>query len=327
MVATAPSQTMRIVQQHELGGPEVLKIAEAPIPRPAEDQVLIRVSYCGVNFADILGRRTGNNHLATAQLPIIPGAEVVGRREDTGERVVAICGTGGYAQYAIAPRARTFAVPAGIDDGQALALLVQGLTAWYLYQCTAVKPAETVLIHAAGGGVGSLAVQLGKLLGVRRIIATASTESKRELARTLGADVALDSSGPGLPDRVRVANSGHPIDVVFERSGGALFEESLALLAPFGRVLVYGSSSGEENTLSTRRLIAGSRTVSGLWLMDALRDAQQTTEALRRLFDWCRRGALKPVLGTVYPLTQAAQAQIDMAERRTTGKVLLDANK
>src|SRR3954469_14501493 len=158
---------MRAIQMQEFGGPEVLQLAELPTPEPAEDEVLIRVSRAGLNFADTHQRT--NSYLAAAELPLVPGAEVAGVREDTGERVVALCGNGGYAEYATAPGAMTFPIPDGVDDGTALALLLQGLTAWHLYKtCARVQPGETVVIIAAAGGVGSPAVQLGKPPGGRR---------------------------------------------------------------------------------------------------------------------------------------------------------------
>ena len=172
---------MRAIQQEEFGGPEVLQLADVPRPAPQEGEVLVRVTRAGLNFADTHQRT--NSYLARATLPLIPGAEVAGVREDTGERVVALCGTGGYAEYATAPESLTFPIPDDLDDGTALAILLQGLTAWHLYRTSArIQPGETVVVHAAAGGVGSLAVQLGHPLGAGRVIATASTEEKRELA-------------------------------------------------------------------------------------------------------------------------------------------------
>jgi len=162
---------MRAIEQREFGGPEVLELVELPVPRPGDGEVLIRVSRAGVNFADIHQRR--NEYLAEQRLPLVPGAEVAGVREDSGERVVALCGRGGYAEYATAPAALTFPLPDAVDDGTALALLIQGLTAWHLYRTSArLQPGESVVVHAAAGGVGSLAVQLARPMGAGRVIAT-----------------------------------------------------------------------------------------------------------------------------------------------------------
>lgn len=318
---------MRAIQQSQFGGPGVLKLVDASVPAPSDDEILIRVSLCGVNFADILGRESGNNHIAMTRLPAIPGAEVAGVREDTGERVVAICGSGGYAQWAAAPLSRIFAVPDGVDDHSALALAVQGLTAWFLYHgAGGLKSTDTVVVHAAAGGVGSLALQLGKLLGARRLIATASTEAKRELAVELGADATTDSDAQGLTERLLAANDGHPIDLILERAGGAVFDGSLAALAPCGRMVVYGNSSGDARSARIPQLISRSLTISGLWLMDYLRDRDASAKALRQLFHWCAAGALKPVLGAMYPLHEAASAHIDIAGRATIGKLVLNPN-
>ena len=151
-----------------------LQLVELPIPQPADGEVLVRVTRAGLNFADT-HKRT-NSYLAKDVLPLVPGIEVAGVREDTGERVVALCGDGGYAEYATAPAALTFAIPDGVSDEIALALLVQGLTAWHLYRtCGRVAAGDSVVVHSAAGGVGSLAVQLGRPMGAGRVIATAST--------------------------------------------------------------------------------------------------------------------------------------------------------
>jgi NADPH2:quinone reductase len=304
---------MRAIQQHEFGGPEVLRLVD--LPRP--------VTRAGLNFADTHQRT--NSYLAKATLPLVPGAEVAGVREDTGERVVALTGTGGYAEYATAPEAMTFPIPEGLDDGTALAILLQGLTAWHLYRtCARVQPGESVVVHAAAGGVGSLAVQLGHPMGAGRVIATASTEKKRALALELGADVAVDPSPDGLQERLEEANLGRKVDAVFEMAGGAVFEQSLAALAPFGRIVTYGIASGEPNQVQTGSLMRRSRAVVGFWLMHCLGRPQMVDETLADLFDRAARGELRAVVGATYPLADAARAQEDLQGRRTTGKLLLD---
>jgi NADPH2:quinone reductase len=314
---------MRAIQMSEYGGPEVLRLVELPVPEPGEGEVLVRVTRAGLNFADT-HRRT-NTYLAKDELPLVPGAEVAGVREDTGERVVALCGSGGYAEYATAPGALTFPIPDEVDDATALALVLQGLTAWHLYRtCGHVAPGESVVVHAAAGGVGSLAVQLGKPLGAGRVIATASTPDKRALALELGADAAVDGTAEGLKERLLEANLGAPVDVVFEMAGGAVFEQSLQALAPFGRLVTYGISSGESNTIRSGSLMRRSRAVVGFWFVHCIGRPAMIDEALADLFERVRRGELRVVTGPAYPLAQAAQAQIDLAERRTTGKVTLD---
>jgi NADPH2:quinone reductase len=314
---------MRAIQIQEFGGPEVLELVDIPVPEPAEGEVLIKVSRAGLNYADTHQRT--NSYLAKATLPLVPGAEVAGVREDTGERVVALCGDGGYAEYATAPGALTFPIPDGVDDGTALALLLQGLTAWHLYKtCARVQPGESVVVIAAAGGVGSLAVQLGKPLGAGRVIAVASSESKRNLALELGADVAVDASPHGLAERLIEANLGERVDAVFEMAGGQVFEECMKALAPFGRCVAYGIASEEANTVQTGALMRRSHAVVGFWLMHCIGRPAMIDEALADLFARVAAGELRVVVGGTYPLEQAAQAQVDLRERRTTGKVLLD---
>jgi NADPH2:quinone reductase len=314
---------MRAIQIEDFGGPEVLQLADLPIPEPGEGEVLIRVARAGMNYADTHQR--ANDYLARYELPLVPGGEVAGVREDTGERVVAMCGLGGYAEYATAPAALTFPIPDGVDDGAALALLIQGLTAWHLYRTSAkVAKGESVVVHAAAGGVGSLAVQLGKPMGAGRVIATASTEEKRALALELGADAAVDASAEGMKERLEEANDGAKVDVVFEMAGGEVFEASLAALAPFGRLVTYGIASRQPNEVSSGALMRRSRAVVGFWLMHCIGRPEMVDEALADLFTRVQRGELRVHVGGTYPLGDAARAQVDLAERRTMGKLLLD---
>ncbi|MDX6698426.1 MAG: NADPH:quinone reductase [Solirubrobacteraceae bacterium] len=314
---------MRAIQMREFGGPEVLQLTDLPVPEPGPGEVLIRVSRAGMNYADTHQRT--NDYLARHEVPMVPGGEVAGVREDTGERVVALTGLGGYAEYATAPASNTFAIPEGVDDGTALALLLQGLTAWHLYRtCAHVAPGESVVVHSGAGGVGSLAVQLGRPMGAGRVIASASTEDKRALALELGADAVIDGDPSGLRERIEEANGGKPVDAVFEMSGGATFDESLAALAPFGRLVTYGISSREQNEVRTGSLMRNSRAVIGFWLMHCLGRPDMVDAALADLFARVARGELRAHVGATYPLSEAARAQVDMAQRRTTGKVLLD---
>src|SRR5947209_3929462 len=311
---------MRAVQIREFGGPEVLRLVELDVPEPADGEVLIRVSRAGVNFADTHQRQ--DQYVAAQRLPMVPGAEVAGVREDTGERVVAITGHGGYAEYAVAPADRTFPIPDGVEDGTALALLLQGLTAYHLYRTAArVGQGESVVVHSAAGGVGSLAVQLGRPMGAGRVIGTAGSEERRALATRLGADVAIDGSPEDLTERLIEANGGAGVDVVFDMSGGEVFEHSLRALAPFGRIVVCGISSREQNQIRSGHLLRNSRTVAGLWVYHCLDRPQEMVEpALRELFALAGDGRLEAVVGATYPLSEAARAHADLGERRTRRK-------
>lgn len=294
-------------------------VEDAPRPEPAPGETLIRVTRAGVNFADTHARE--NSYVARYELPLIPGAEVAGTTED-GRRVAAIVGTGGYAEWVTA-RA-PIPIPDGVSDGEALALLLQGLTAWHLYRtCAHVQPGESVVVVAAAGGVGSLAVQLGKALGAR-VIATASSEEKRQLARELGADAAVDVAAGDLTERLVAANGGAPVDVVLETAGGRVFDAGMEALAPFGRMVAYGISSQEQNQVRTGRLLRRSQSVIGFWLFEALEHPELVDGPLRELFDHLAAGRLRVVEGETYPLSDARRAHEDLQARRTTGKVMLD---
>jgi NADPH2:quinone reductase len=305
------------------GGPEVLKLVELDTPVARSDEVLIRVTRAGLNFADTHTRT--NSYVQKATLPLVPGGEVAGVREDTGERVVALTGTGGYAEYAVAPADRVFPIPDELDDGTALAMIVQGTTAWHLYKTSGrVAAGESVVIHGAAGGVGSLAVQLGAPFGAGRVIATASSEEKRQTALELGADVAVDPAAEGLTERLLEANGGEPVDVVFEMSGGEVFEASYRALAEFGRIVAYGIATSEPNRVSSGSLLRHSRAVVGFYLFHCLNRPGMFAEALADLFGRAARGEIRTIVGHTYALGEAAQAQIDLRERRSTGKLLLD---
>jgi NADPH2:quinone reductase len=306
---------MRAIRIDEWGGPEVMRLVDMPEPSPADGEVLIEVSHAGVNFADTHQRE--NNYIARYELPLVPGGEVVGIARSgvfEGQRVVAMTGTGGYAELATAREETTFPLPDEVDDGQALALLIQGLTAWHLYRtCARIHPGETVVVHSAAGGVGSLAVQLGKPMGAGRVIATASSAEKRELALELGADVALDPE-----------DDLGEVDIVFETAGGALFERSFAALAPFGRIVQYGLSSREKTRVSNANLLKTSRGIIGFWLMHAIGKPGMLREPLADLFERAARGELRARVGEAYPLSEVARAHEDLLSRRTSGKLIVN---
>ncbi len=318
---------MRAIRISEWGGPEVLELVEdAPVPEPGDGQVLIRVSRAGVNFADTHARE--NSYLARYELPLVPGAEVAGVVEGSGRRVVSLVGTGGYAEYAAAAEATTFPIDEDVSDATALALLLQGLTAWHLYRTSAKLAAgESVVVHAAAGGVGSLAVQLGRHMGAGRVIATASTEEKRELALSLGADAAVDVNAEDLAGALIEANGGERVDAVFEMAGGRVFEESMKALAPFGRLVTYGIASREQNEARTGALMRRSHAVVGFWLMHCLRRPEMVGPPLKELFALAASGDLRVVEGETYPMSEVRRAHEDLAARRTSGKLMLDPSR
>jgi NADPH:quinone reductase len=313
---------MRAVQIDEFGGPEVLQVVDLPKPEPGDGEVLIEVSRAGLNFADTHQRE--NSYLARYEVPLILGGEVAGTTED-GRRVVALLPSGGYAEYVAAPAATVYPIPDGLDDGAALALLIQGLTAWHLLRtCGRVAPGESVVVISGAGGVGSLAVQLAKPFGAGRVIATASSEEKRALTLELGADAAVDTAVDDLTGSLVEAAGGRRVDVVLEMSGGRIFDQCAEALAPFGRIVTYGIASREQNKLETGRLMRKSRTVVGFWLVHCLGRRDMVEEPLADLFDRAARAELEPLVGATYPLSEVRRAHEDMQGRRTSGKLLLD---
>ncbi len=322
---------MRAVQIERFGGPEVLAVAELAVPEPGPGELLIRVARAGLNFGDTHQRR--NQYIAKHTLPVVLGGEVAGVVERAagefaeGERVIALLRTGGYAEYAVAPAARAFRIPEGVSDDYALALLIQGLTAWHLWRTSAhLAKGESVVVHSAAGGVGSLLTQLAKSMGAGRVIATAGSEQRRAEALELGADVAVDPSTDdgALTDRLIAANDGQPVDVVLDAAGGAVFAQSLAALAPFGRIVAYGNSTREKVPVTNGELLKQSRAVVGFWLMHMLDRRDMLEQPLADLFARAARGELRPRLGGTYPLSDAARAHEDLEARRTTGKLTLD---
>jgi NADPH:quinone reductase len=322
---------MRAVQITRFGGPEVLDVVELPEPERGPGQKLYDVSTAGVNFADT--HQTENSYLAPQELPLIPGAEFVGSA-DGGPRVVGLLGGGGYAQKVAAHERLTWPVPDGVSDEQALAIVLQGATAWHLLRTSAhLAEGETVVVIAGAGGVGSLAVQLAKRWGAGRVIATASSPEKRALAERLGADVTVD---PALADgdpkpftaALREANGGRPVDIVLEMTGGTVFDGSLSALAPFGRLVAYGQAGRTQpSPISAGALMAKSRAVMGFWLAHCMSRPQMMDAAVEDLLRMVAAGELEPVIGGRYPMSAVREAHQDLLARRSTGKLVLDPSR
>jgi NADPH2:quinone reductase len=316
---------MKAVQITEFGGPEVLQHLDLDDPVPGEGETLVTVTRSGVNFADT--HVTRDDYLAKQELPVIPGGEIAGRTPD-GERVAAMLMNGGYAERVAVPDAALVPVPDEVDDDQAAALLLQGITAYSILRFSAnLQEGESVVIAAAAGGTGSLAVQLAKRLGAGRVIGLASSEEKRELVRSLGADAAVDSRGDDLGERIVEANEGQQVDVVLEMAGGPAFEACLRVLAPFGRLVTFGIASREENSVKTGHLMRNSRAVIGFWLVHLFRRPELMREAVAEVLGAAATGDLRAVIGEVAPLSDARRVHEDLAARRTTGKILFDPTK
>jgi NADPH2:quinone reductase len=311
---------VRAIAMEEFGGPEVLRLTEVPDLQPRNAHHLLNVSRAGINYADVHVR--GNTYLTPVTLPYIPGNEVVGTTAD-GRRFVGLTPGGGYAEQAHLHRRVAWEVPDDITDDQAVCLALQGQTAWHLLFTVAdIQPGQRVVIPSAGGGLGSIAVQLAKQAGAK-VIALASTQEKRQLAGELGADAVVDSTSDNLTDEILDA-AGGPVQVALEMTGGRVLRATLAALAPRGRLALYGYASGDPADLSPRLLMEKSITVSGFWLPHLYSDRSALPTSMEKLFDAVRTGALKPVIGRVYPLADASVAHTALAARTHTGKLSLD---
>jgi len=315
---------MKAIQIEEFGGPEVLRHVEVPDPSPKLSEVVVNVKRSGVNFADTHASR--NDYLAEQALPLIPGAEVSGQLSD-GRRVVALLGSGGYAEKVAVAKSQLIELPEGVDYDQAAAGLLQGLTAMALvHRCARIEPGETIVVEAAAGGTGTLAVQIAKRAGAK-VIGLASSEEKRELVRSLGADACVDSRAGDLGEAIREANDGKRVDAVLHMSGGEAFDAEMGVLAPLGRMVVFGIASREQRQLSTAALLRGSKSVIGFWLAHLLARQDLLVPMIGDLLAAIAKGELTITIGEVYPLSEAARAHEDLIARRTSGKLLLDPSK
>jgi NADPH2:quinone reductase len=305
---------MNAIQIHQTGGPEVLTLVDLPEPVPGPGQVLIKVAATGVNFIEIYFREGRYK----APLPLIPGSEASGVVEALGDGVTgfaigdAVASTGvlgSYAEYALVPAAQLVRVPDGVDLKVAAAALLQGMTAHYLsHSCFPLKSGDTALIHAAAGGTGQMLTQMASALGAR-VIATVSTDAKAELARAAGADEVILYTEADFEAETRQLTDGRGVEVVYDSVGKTTFDKSLNCLRPRGMMVLFGGASGAVPPFDLIQLSAkGSLFVTRPTLKDYIAT---------------RADLLKVRAEHVYALKDAAQAQIDIASRKTTGKLLL----
>jgi len=312
---------MKAIQITAFGGPDSMHLVDLAEPVPGPGQEVIEVTSIGINYADT--HQTENSYLSPQRLPLVPGIEVVGIAN--GRRVLAPVDSGGYAQKAIAHSAAMIEIPDGVSDEQALCMLVQGSTAWHILKTVGhLQKGESVVIHAAAGGVGTIAIQLAKLWGAK-VIAVASSESKRALAKSLGADLVLDADQDKLKDAILEANGGKPVNLVLEMVGGKTFDVSLEVLAPFGRLITFGMASRTAPTpIHPGILMGGSKTITGFWLAHCFGKKELLNDVITELFSLVIDGKLKPVIGATFGLSQATAAHQAMLARETTGKITLN---
>jgi NADPH2:quinone reductase len=310
------------------GGPEVLELQDRPAPQPGPGQLLVDVEAAGVNYRDIYEREGGGAHAAEPPHPAgVEGAGTVAAVGDgvdrfaPGDRVAWSNAPGSYAEQVLVAADAAVPVPDGIATEVAAAVLLQGCTAHYLATGTyPIQPGDTVLVHAAAGGVGLLLTQIAKRRG-GRVIATTSTDEKAALARGAGADETIGYEG--FSERARELTGGEGVAAVYDGIGAATFDESLAALRPRGYMVLYGAASGQPPPVEIADLNAGSLFLTRPTLTHYGRDGDELRARSADLLGWIADGELDVRIGARYPLADAARAQADLASRATTGKLIL----
>jgi NADPH2:quinone reductase len=320
---------MKAIQFSETGGPEVLKLVDLPIPEPGPGQVLIRVEATGVNFIEIYFRKG----VYKASLPFIPGSEAAGTIEELGPGVTgfaagdAVASTsvmGSYAEYALVPAAQLVKVPAGLSLECAAAAMLQGMTAHYLaYSTFPLKAGDTALVHAGAGGVGLLLTQIASAQGAR-VITTVSTTAKAELSREAGASDVILYTEQDFETEVKRLTGGKGVDVVYDSVGKTTFDGGLNCLRPRGMMVLFGASSGPVPRFDLQQLNSkGSLFVTRPSMWHYLATRAELEWRSGDVLNWAAKGELKLRMEHTYQLSEAAQAQMDLEARKTTGKVLL----
>lgn len=296
------------------GGPGVFALTEAP--EPGGD--VVDVTLAGVNHADVHRRR---GEYERPPLPAVLGADVVGRRRSDGRRVAALLRAGGgYAQ--VAPAHQVVELPGDVGDEQALAVLEQGLTAWHsLHTLGRVGADDVVVITAAAGGVGHLAVQLARAAGAR-VIGLASSPAERAFLTGLGAHACVDSNHPDLGAALDETPT-----LVLDSVGGRTFEQLHGALAPFGRIVAYGGAADMPDTVAVDDLMTASTGVLGFRLQRVLDDEELYRSSAARLFHLAGRGLLTARIGGRYPLSAVGRAHADLESRTTSGKLVIDVHR
>jgi len=320
---------MKAIQLHSTGGPEVLQLADLPIPEPGPGQILIRIEAIGVNFIEIYFRKG----VYKAALPLIPGSEASGTVEElgpgvtgfaAGDAVVSTSVIGSYAEYALVPAAQLVKIPQGVTMEQAAAAMLQGMTAHYLAHSTyPLKAGDTALVHAGAGGVGLLLTQIAKRIGAR-VITTVSTKAKAELSREAGASDVILYTEKDFEVEVKRLTGGKGVDVVYDSVGKTTFEGSLNCLHPRGLLALFGASSGPVPAFDLIQLSSkGSLFLTRPTLWHYIATRAELEWRASEVLNWVAKGELKLRTEFTYPLAEAARAQIDLEERKTTGKILL----
>lgn len=322
---------MKAIRFEEYGSPEVLQFVDIDIPIVGDQEVLVEIKAIGVNYADT-ARREGKYVVPTA-LPFIPGAEVAGvitevgrdvKRFKRGMRVVSLIESAGYAEYVNIHEMALAPIPDGVEFVDAVALPLQGQTAYHILKTMGrLQKGETVLVHAAAGGVGAIAVQLAKIFGAGKIIATASNDEKLAHAKEMGADHLVNYTEEGWQLKVRELTDGKGVDVALEMVGGEIFRNTLKCLAPFGRVVVFGAASGEQSALYGGELMRRNQSVIGFFLPQIMKNYDMYQASFKELLGFIESGDLKLTIGGTYSLDEAADVHRLLQGRQTMGKLVL----
>lgn len=320
---------MKRIQVNEVGGPEQLVLAEAPIPSPGPGQALVKVAASGVNFIDVYFR-TG---LYKAELPFTPGSEGAGVVDNVGEGVAApkpgdrvawAMVRGSYAEYALVPAASLVPLPDRVDFVTAAAAMLQGMTAHYLTRSTfPLKAGDTALVHAGAGGAGALIVQMAKALGAR-VIATVGSDEKAAIARAAGADTAIVYTRQDFAEEVRSLTSGRGVDVIYDSVGQSTFLKGLDVLRPRGMMVLFGQSSGAVAPFDPGILNPkGSLFLTRPSLAHYAATREELLWRAGEVLTAVDEGRLKLRIDRKYALADAAEAHSDLEGRRTAGKLIL----
>jgi NADPH:quinone reductase len=310
---------MRAIVVTRHGGPEVLELQDVPAPEPRPGELLVNVEAAGVNFRDIYERNGGGAY--EAETPHLAGVEGAGTVVGTGDRVAWSDAQGSYAEQVVVRAGAAVPVPDGISTEVAAAAMLQASTAHYLATSTyPIQPGDTVIVHAAAGGVGLLLTQIAKRRG-GRVIATTSTEEKAQLARAAGADETIGYEG--FAERARELTGGEGVAAVYDGIGAATFDESLVALRPRGFMVLYGAASGQPDPVPIAKLNGGSLYLTRPTLSHYGRDGDELRMRSADFLGWIAAGELDVRIGGRYPLDDAARAQTDLASRATTGKLIL----
>jgi NADPH:quinone reductase len=311
-----------------LTGPEAIEVKDVPEPQPGPNQALVEVKAGGVNFADVITSSGGYPGLPNP--PFIAGREFAGRRTNTGERVMGYAQLGAYAERFAAPSALLWPVPPAWTDVEAAAFPVNYFTAYFAYWKAGLLDNHgsrpKVLIHAVAGGVGTAAVQIGKILGIE-MYGTSSSDEKLKRVQELGLQHPINYKEHDYEERVRELTGGAGVDAVFEMLGGEHVAKSVRCLNDFGRVITYGAATGQAPQLDPRILYQKGTSVHGLWLTQLAKQPKIMSEAWQRLSEWATAGQLRPVVGHVLPMSRVAEAYRLLLDRKNFGKVVLEIGK